>query len=338
MKINFTKTVALLVVCFAALVFNDVKAQTDPTFEQTVDYIIKNTKGRVMYPGALDSYSRVTGYVLVDVKIDKNGRIELFTDQKFDDNKFSINFNIFDLVQKVDYPDGIRAYKFLVHFNGLNVSSGYGITFATDADAQKIARAFRHLKQVCTPENDLFSQIPAEEKKIKLTREETIEYINKLIRFEQPYVFLRAVGNDSRKNKTDYFTEFKNKGLYYNNSTKSYSFIVSWQPRSHSFERGTLYQDIETSSYNVKFSNYRTIEVQQKKGNETTGNEQILYLFFDQDNYSESFARIYFPVNSDYGSKIYDLEDTYSKEIKKLTKAFERLKELDSDDKDPFED
>ncbi len=151
----------MLVVCFTAMAFNQVIAQTDPTFEQTVDYIIKNTKGRVMYPGALDSYSRVKGYVLKDVKIDKTGRIELFTDQKFDDNKFSINFNIFDLVQKVDYPDGIRAYKFLVHFNGLNVSSGYGITFATDADAQKIARAFRHLKQVCTPENDLFSQIPA---------------------------------------------------------------------------------------------------------------------------------------------------------------------------------
>jgi hypothetical protein len=47
MKTNFTKTVAMLVVCFTAMAFNQVIAQTDPTFEQTVDYIIKNTKGRV---------------------------------------------------------------------------------------------------------------------------------------------------------------------------------------------------------------------------------------------------------------------------------------------------
>ena len=161
-----------------------VNAQNDPTFEQTVDYIIKNTKGRVLYPGALDSYTRVKGYYLKDVKIEKNGRIEFITDQKFDDNKFNIIFNIFDLVQKVDYPDGIRAYKFLVHFNGLNVSDGYGITYATDADAQKVARALRHLKTVCTKENDLFSKPTDEESKVNLTRDETIDYINKLIFYD----------------------------------------------------------------------------------------------------------------------------------------------------------
>ncbi|WP_297332691.1 hypothetical protein, partial [Flavobacterium sp.] len=59
MKTTIKKSIALLVFCFTAMAFNDVKAQTEPTFEQTVDYIIKNTKGRVMYPGALDSYSRV---------------------------------------------------------------------------------------------------------------------------------------------------------------------------------------------------------------------------------------------------------------------------------------
>lgn len=36
--------------------FNKLSAQTVPSFEQTVDYIISNTKGRVMYPGPLDAY------------------------------------------------------------------------------------------------------------------------------------------------------------------------------------------------------------------------------------------------------------------------------------------
>ena len=316
---------------------NKLSAQTDPTFEQTVDYIIKNTKGRVMYPGALDSYSRVKGYVLKDIKIDKTGRIELFTDQKFDDNKFSINFNIFDLVQKVDYPDGIRAYKFLVHFNGLNVSSGYGITFATDADAQKIARAFRHLKQVCTPENDLFSQIPAEEKKIKLTREETIDYINKLIRFDSPLVIHYGTSN-TRSGKSYYYTKKINLGLSYDYSSKSY--IFKSKTSFFSSKGGPLdFVDESIHTYKVKFAYYNSYGIKnwddKLNGGKTSETFQI---YFNPNNYLNSSVEIYFPVNADYGDKIYDLEGTYSKEIKKLAKAFERLKELDSDDKDPFED
>ncbi len=170
-----------------SLISLNFKAQTkNPTYEETVNYIIQNTKGRVMYPGDLDSYSRVEGYHLNDVKIEKNGKIEFVTNQKNKsygyNNNFSIIFNIFDLVEKVDYPDGIRAYKFLVHFNGLNVSKGYGITYATDADAQKVARALRYLKTLCKKDDDIFSQPTEVEKKSNLTKEETVDYINKKLK------------------------------------------------------------------------------------------------------------------------------------------------------------
>ncbi len=179
------KTFTFLITCAITFIFVKNVHGQNPTFEQTVEYIIENTKGRVMYPGALDSYTRTQGYRLDDVRIHKNGKIEFITKQ---DNKlygltnnFNITFNIFDLVPKTDYPEGIKAYKFLVHFNGLNVSDGYGITYATDADAQKVARAFRHLKNVCEKGTDLFGAAPEGEGKLKLTREETLSYINKTL-------------------------------------------------------------------------------------------------------------------------------------------------------------
>lgn len=170
-----------LLLLITTIGINKLSAQTDPTFEQTVNYIVTNTKGRVMYPGALDSYSRVKGYTLKDIKIEKNGKIIFTTEQKNDYNDFTISFNVFDLVANTEYPEGVIAKNFLVHFNGLNVSSGYGIVYATQNDALKVARAFRHLRTVCEkPENDLFSQPVIEEKKT-LSKEETLSYINKHI-------------------------------------------------------------------------------------------------------------------------------------------------------------
>ena len=170
-----------LLLLITTIGINKLSAQTVPTFEQTVNYIVTNTKGRVMYPGALDSYSRVKGYTLKDIKIEKNGKIIFTTEQKNDYNDFTISFNVFDLVANTEYPEGVIAKNFLVHFNGLNVSSGYGIVYATQNDALKVARAFRHLRTVCKkPENDLFSQPVIEEKKT-LSKEETLSYINKNI-------------------------------------------------------------------------------------------------------------------------------------------------------------
>jgi len=182
MKTNFKKTITFLMVFFFAMASHKIVAQTDPTFDQTVNYIVANTKGRVMYPGALDAYSRVNGYTLKDVKIEKNGKVLFITEQKNGYNDFTISFNVFDLVANTQYPEGVIAKNFLVHFNGLNVSSGYGIVYATQNDALKVARAFRHLRTVCEkPQNDLFSQPVIEEKKI-LGKEETISYINKNIK------------------------------------------------------------------------------------------------------------------------------------------------------------
>jgi len=76
-----------------------LKAQS-PTYDQTVDYLISKTKDRVMYSGDLDSYNRTVGYHLTDIKIEKNGNIELTTDQKNERNDFKIVFNILDLVEK----------------------------------------------------------------------------------------------------------------------------------------------------------------------------------------------------------------------------------------------
>lgn len=175
---KYIKTLILLFVTTTLFAQN-------PTFEQTVEYIQTNTVGRMLYKGPLDSYQRATGHKLTKISIEKNGRIKLIAYQRNGSHDFDIVFNIFDLTSSIDYPDGIRAYKFLVHFKGLNVTSGYGITFATENDAIKVARAFRHLKTLCSQEGDLFSQPTKEESRVTLSKSETIAYIKKLIN-DQP--------------------------------------------------------------------------------------------------------------------------------------------------------
>lgn len=153
----------------------------NPTYDQTVEYIKKNTVGRMIYEGPLDSYERATGHKLTNIIIEKNGRIQLKTNQKHGIHDFDIVFNIFDLTSSIDYPDGIRAYKYIVHFKGLNVTKGFGITFATENDAIKVARAFRHLKTMCSQDDDLFGKPTVQETKANLTKSETFEYIKNVI-------------------------------------------------------------------------------------------------------------------------------------------------------------
>lgn len=176
----------------------------NPTYEQTVDFIKTNCVGRMLYKGALDSYERETGHKLTRVDIQNDGRVKLVADQQNGRHDFEIVFNIFDLKSSIDYPDGIRAYKFLVHFQGLNVTSGYGITFATDADAKRVARAFRHLKTMCSKDGGLFDSPTQTEKKPTLSKDETISYIQKLLD-EQP-VLTAKEKNDTKK----YEVKFRN--------------------------------------------------------------------------------------------------------------------------------
>lgn len=314
MKIN-----TLIKACLLLFIAANAAAQ-NPTYEQTVEYIVSNTKGRVMYPGDLDAYSRVKGYNLKDIKIQKNGRIELHTDQKYDSNDFSIIFNIFDLVEKTDYPDGIRAHNFLVHFNGLNVTSGYGITFATDADAQKIARAFRHLKSLCTREGDLFAQpAPEETKKPKLGREATITYLqNKLAEYcaennRADVTFENTITFDGPKGELKFKTSHQYSQITYTNN----------------FNLGAI-QSIEE-----------------------TNNPQLLYIGLRPDSGLENFYNYGTYWSDRANMPLWEVKQNETKKVsgfsvwipssdpqdlKRIKKAFERLIELNKDDADPFDD
>lgn len=324
-----------------------------PTFDETVNYIIQNTKGKVMYPGELDAYSRVEGYHLKDVKIEKNGKIELIANQEKIsngyNNNFSITFNIFDLVEKVDYPDGIRAHKFLVHFNGLNVSSGYGITYATDADAQKVARAFRHLKTLCVKENDLFSQIPEEEKKTKLSKGETINYINQALSKLGSVLYY---GDKMTWDKTGYWKneemerKYTNIFLFCNNSSKTYEidfkdnlYFEGYDKAGHisryfKFYYNRNYKSIILKNAKVNYvskhlTNNGASILTVYNGIEIILSEKCLYTgaIQGESNPYEERNKIFLP-----------LPEGDTTNINRIKKAFERLIELESDEKDPFDD
>ena len=214
----------------------------NPTYEQTVDFIKTNCVGRMLYKGALDSYERETGHKLTRVDIQNDGRVKLVADQQNGRHDFEIVFNIFDLKSSIDYPDGIRAYKFLVHFQGLNVTSGYGITFATDADAKRVARAFRHLKTMCSKDGGLFDSPTQTEKKPTLSKDETISYIQKLLD-EQP-VLTAKEKNDTKK----YEVTFRNGFIKTHLSTLSKDeddYIYTERKTEFNFYNGALPTEIK---------------------------------------------------------------------------------------------
>ena len=330
-----------LLLCLILVSSHVIHAQS-PTYEETVTYIIQNTKGRMMYPGDLDAYSRSKGYYLKDIKIEKNGKIELFTDQKVFDGDFNIVFNIFDLVEKVDYPSGIRAYQFLVHFSGLNVSDGYGITFATDADAQKVARAFRHLKTLCKQDDDIFAKPTGDENKSQLSKGETRAYLAKKLKecvdasYYNGYVTIR---------KNELTIDENNKVIY-------------------QFERSYFGKDEEyTSEFNlnqisdiVEFDNDSSIV----GGFKLVFNSNICKTReYVQGTYSvKEWGHGYYNVFGSYVDQYIDVhkygtikdETSYENEVviyfssldkanfNRIRKAFERLKSLSGDEKDPFDD
>ncbi|HEX8019917.1 hypothetical protein [Mucilaginibacter sp.] len=308
---------SLFVLLLASILTASVKAQ-ELSFEQVTNYIKQNVTGRVMYPGDLDAYSRVKGYILKTINIQKNGTVELQTDQANDANHFKISFNIFDLVDKVDYPNGIRAYRYLVHFNGLNVSNGYGITFATDADAEKVARAFRYLKKVCVKEDDLFSKPTAEEAKPTLSRDETIIYINNLLHSASIH-WLENIDYRNRpdieKRGVDNYVSFKDRGLSYYEGNQTYTL-------SYHFWTGQvdgLYTFNEFYDKSIKFGADFSLNLLENTEITRSGNSRRLSVHSGKET-------LYVYVG-----------DMTPKEIEKLKKAFTRLYELDKPGKDPFE-
>jgi len=323
------KTIRKTVAFFLMLLISLTSVAQELSFEETVAYLKKNIIGRVMYPGGLDAYSRTKGYHLQNVNIEKNGSITLATEQKNGLNDFKISFNIFDLVQKVDYPEGIRAYKFLVHFGGLNVSEGYGITFATDADAERVARAFRYLKKVCVKEKDIFSEPTEEEKKPKLSREETVHYINQILSTVNAKVNLK----DGKSKQLHLL--YGDAALSYSASTKTYSI------KYH--EKTTYYYDPFKGqpSPTTDYFEYTKIKMGALRGFET----------IVSDDFSNSTGGAYPKgirlllsekcLHSAEGSVaamgIWIDPQQFPKETERLKKALLRLKELDSDEKDPFD-
>lgn len=338
---------ALVLLCAATI---NLQAQS-PTFEETVNYIINNIKGRVMYPGDLDAYNRVEGYRLDDVKIERNGKIELITNQQNKSygykNNFSIIFNIFDLVEKVDYPDGIRAHKFLVHFNGLNVSSGYGITFATDADAQKVARALRHLKTLCVKDDDLFSKIPAEEKKPKLSREETIEYINNLLStLESIQKKVDITYSTKAIRKYEVTFSYPEKSLLYDYNLKRYTFTHKEAARDFVKDNDggccSFSSEYFLGNITVPFQAKDISEINEDgEGLKNTLGEDVdkYYHPVYGHNTKYNIYYSYFRVKTSDGGGVIIRYNSYDpKFTSRLKNAFLRLKELDKDNVDPFDD
>lgn len=248
---------------------NELIAQSSPTYDQTVNYLLKNIKGRNMYKGELDAYTRVRGYVVRNIEFDQSGRIEITTNQKNGINDFKIVFNIFDLTSSIDYPDGVRAYKFLVHFKGLNVTSGYGITFATQNDAIKVARALRHYKSLCNESDDLFSN-PIVKEKPTLTKSETLKYINDILnkkeiksgywrnikdqRFSESQFQYHNIDTSS----DDYSPRRSNKSKYYKKTFYNYDFnakdIIDIKPEGTITVSSKIQRLIITFSKKVKMT------------------------------------------------------------------------------------
>jgi len=130
--------------------------------------------------------------------------------------------NIFNLKSSIDYPDGIRAYKFLVHFQGLNDSSGYGITFATDADAKRVARSFRHLKTMCSKGGGLFDAPTQVEKKSTLTKVQTWKYIEDLLN-NQPKLTYTEIKYKYYKYTDEISQTIYNGGYHIDHGTTTYN-------------------------------------------------------------------------------------------------------------------
>lgn len=306
------KSYTLFLAVFICLFQIDLASAQTPTYDQTVNYLIKNIKGRNMYKGELDAYTRVRGYVVRNIKFDQSGRIEITTNQKNGINDFKITFNIFDLTSSLDYPDGVRAYKFLVHFKGLNVSSGYGITFATQNDAVKVARALRYYKSLCNESDDLFSN-PIVKEKPTLTKSETLEYINNMLN-----------KTEVKKDNSFYFYDIKlsDTGLLIHEKNDHYA--------------GKKYNNQTINKWFFDFKDITSIQAREDKDHRRT---HTVRLYFNKDIKKTVEIKPYYQYMTET-RKSGSTKSSYSKSIwlpfveyepgahKRLVKALNHLKDL----------
>lgn len=320
-----------------------------PTYDQTVDFIKTNCVGRMLYEGPLDSFQRETGHKLTKVEIQKNGTIKLVAYQQHGRHDFDIVFNIFDLKSSIDYPDGIRAYKYLVHFQGLNVSKGYGITFATTEDAKRVARAFRHLKTMCSKQGSLFDAPTQTEKKATLTKEETIKYIKNAINkqetikhnyqsnqydisqdysinlYSNTFYKESTITKYDRDDKTYYYKESKYEYKQFMDNIESAELVSGkkYYEVGLKFNKSFIKSETETAKYRTSYDFMNTLD----KAKETCYSKSWKPVNFEGQLRSGKYLSIIFKNESD---------------AKRLVKAFNHLAALikeerqNAQDDDPF--
>lgn len=347
-----------LAITFLLSIISFALFSQNPSYEETVDYIKTNTVGRMLYKGPLDSYERATGYKLTNIVIEKNGRIKLITNQKNGIHDFEIVFNIFDLTSSIDYPDGIRAYKFLVHFKGLNVTEGYGITFATENDAIKVARALRHLKTLCSKEDDLFGK-PTQQEKATLTKSETMEYIKNVINNQEDLTArendYHVTDNRLKQNIYDnkiikyYERPTKRKDGKYKYDEASYSYSIDFM--NTPFEKVSLLSPNTSHAfgYDEPFTRFYCVSLKINNNTSIMENWESRECGFDSGNYWSSPSQAKNSCKSKSWrsfnpSKVSQI-NIYVKEeanAKRLKKAFEHLTSIINEEKntnkanDPF--
>lgn len=337
-----------ILIFLLAIVASKTLCAQEISFEETVAYLKKNTVGRAMYPGGLDAYTRAKGYIVKDLVIEKDGRITIETEHRMDINDFKIIFNVFDLQTKTDYPEGIRSYKYVVHFGGLNVSEGYGIAYATDPDAERVARAFRHLKKVCEKKGDLFDAPAEEVKKPQLSREETIDYINNTLKDTRYTIAEKCstyvkVGKNLQNicdHKVFHYYWYSSQALKYDARNKTYSLqyrIFGESPCS----RLPSSQAYQFNEHEIGIGHF-------------WGDDNLKMVgkmqFFDQDEsvilerckrletlpyYSADFY--YLKVKTSDSEFLVYIKKGDNKTKERLKKAFLRLNELDAEGPDPFD-
>ncbi len=213
--------------CFFAFI---TKAQ-NLNFEETAKYIQKAIIGSeiVYWDGGGSGYYKQPE----QVEIFKNGTIECDKGKDF-------KFNIFDL------PNQSQAVSNSNESANVYVSIATGgyekylaIKMTTSEEAKRLARAFKHLWDVCIKESDPFGALDGNEKNI-IKRIALVAEINKLLITQtKPYYKVLVWSKDKRLSKKENVTSFiyNHEAFKYDENTKSYSLqateeLLGWSKRN----------------------------------------------------------------------------------------------------------
>jgi hypothetical protein len=134
----------ILLALFIFFLGTSVKAQ-EMNFEETVKYIkgkLVNTNEPVRY-----KLSNWSSWVFIkNIEISKEGKFKFF----YNDEKI-----IIDLFELEEQPNGLHAYKEELYFVKRGGSLSYFWVYSI-SDAERLQKAFLHLKSLCTKEKEPF--------------------------------------------------------------------------------------------------------------------------------------------------------------------------------------